>query len=243
MGTEPRSPGRSGRRPPPAASALPAAQATYDRLSRFYDALAASSEGPFIAAALEKLGPVEEERVLEIGFGTGRALAALAQAPRPPSLASGLDLSAGMCAAARTRLRRAGLWDRLSLQQGDARQLPYAAGTLDAILMTFTLELLSTPDIAIVLGECRRALRDRGRLCLVALSRDEGLGLLGRPYDWLHHRFPRLLDCRPIPARSLVAGACFRLVDSEIRSMWGLPVAIVLARKAEGQPPPESQAP
>jgi ubiquinone/menaquinone biosynthesis C-methylase UbiE len=210
-------------------------QAYYDRLSRFYDSLAASSEGPHLAAGLERLGAGSSERVLEIGCGTGRGLAALARPPDRWGAVWGLDLSAGMCAVARSRLRSAGLWDRVCLQQGDARRLPYRAGVLDGILISFTLELFDAPDIDAVLGECQRTLHESGRLCVVALSKEEGLGLPGRIYEWLHVRFPRTVDCRPIPVGGLIAAAGFQLVTSEIRTMWGLPVAIVLARKVKAQ--------
>ncbi|MCJ7652232.1 MAG: 2-heptaprenyl-1,4-naphthoquinone methyltransferase, partial [Actinobacteria bacterium] len=50
------------------------ARASYDRLSRFYDLLSAVGEKKCVDAGLGMLGVEQGDRILEIGFGTGRAL-------------------------------------------------------------------------------------------------------------------------------------------------------------------------
>jgi len=207
------------------------AQATYDRLSRWYDLLAGGSEKRLIDAALQDLAVGDGERVLEIGFGTGRALLALARAVGDSGRVYGLDISAGMLRVAQNRIDRACLSSRVDLHQGDAAHLPFDGGSLDAIFFSFTLELFDTPDIPIVLGECRRVLRGGGRLCVVAMSREGKPGLMLKLYEWAHDRFPRYVDCRPIYVRAAVQEAGFQSVGATVRSTWGLPVEIVLARK------------
>ena len=207
------------------------AQATYDRLSRWYDLLAGGSEKRLIDAALQDLAVGDGKRVLEIGFGTGRALLALARAVGDSGRVYGLDISAGMLRVAQNRIDRAGLSGRVDLHQGDAAHLPFDGGSLDAIFFSFTLELFDTPDIPIVLGECRRVLRGGGRLCVVAMSREGNPGLMLKLYEWAHDRFPRYVDCRPIYVRAAVQEAGFQSVGATVRSTWGLPVEIVLARK------------
>jgi demethylmenaquinone methyltransferase/2-methoxy-6-polyprenyl-1,4-benzoquinol methylase len=81
------------------------ARASYDRLSRWYDALGHASEWPFTARGLRMLRVHAGETVLEIGCGTGHALVALSQ---EAGHVCGLDLSAGMLAVAQERLRKAG---------------------------------------------------------------------------------------------------------------------------------------
>jgi ubiquinone/menaquinone biosynthesis C-methylase UbiE len=68
-----------------------ATRANYDRLSRWYDSFS-SSERRFTETGLRLLDPKPDEAILEIGFGTGHALAALAQTAR----VWGIDLSPGM---------------------------------------------------------------------------------------------------------------------------------------------------
>lgn len=207
------------------------AQATYDGLSRWYDLLAGGSEKRLTGAALQSLAAGDGERVLEIGFGTGRALLDLARAVGESGRVYGLDISAGMLRVAQNRIDWAGLSGRVDLCQGDAARLPFEDGSLDAIFFGFTLELFDTPDIPVVLGECRRVLRGGGRLCAVAMSREGKLGLMLKLYEWAHDHFPRYVDCRPIYVQSAVRQAGFHLADATVRSLWGLPVEIVLARK------------
>jgi demethylmenaquinone methyltransferase/2-methoxy-6-polyprenyl-1,4-benzoquinol methylase len=205
------------------------AKATYDSLSRYYDWLAAS-EKKYIDIGLRQLAAQPGEQILEIGFGTGYALLALARAVGASGKVCGIDISAGMYQVATKKLSEAGLLERVELKLGDARALEYDAGTFDGILMSFTLELFDTPDIPLVLAACRRVLRGSGRLCVVALSKDAELGLVGRLYEWLHGQFPAYIDCRPIPVQQVLQEAGFEPTAVEERSMWGLPVEVVLAR-------------
>jgi demethylmenaquinone methyltransferase/2-methoxy-6-polyprenyl-1,4-benzoquinol methylase len=208
-----------------------AARASYDRLSRWYDALAAGSEQRFREAGLRALDTGEGECVLEVGCGTGHALVALAQSVGRSGAIYGLDISAGMAGVSRGRVRRAGVLDRVYLVCGDGARAPLATAHFDAIFMSFTLELFDTPEIPTVLSECGRLLRDHGRLCIVSLSKRAGVGFPWAVdlYERLHRAFPAALDCRPIYVREAVQEAGYRLVDTTEMAMWGLPVEVVLA--------------
>ncbi len=145
-------------------------QANYDRLSRFYDLLAAS-ELPYIELGLQLLDLGAGETVLEIGSGTGRALLPMAQAVGGTGRVCGLDISPGMLLAAQEKIDPAGLGPRLQLVCGGASALPYPTHTFDALFMSFTLELFDNPHIPLVLAGCRRVLKENGRICVVSLSR------------------------------------------------------------------------
>lgn len=112
--------------------------------------------------------------------------------------------------------------------------MPFEAGFFDAVFMSFTLELFPEPEIPTVLGECFRVLKERGRLCLASMYDSRERGPMMRLYLWLHRRLPRFVDCRPIRASQYVAEAGFRVEATELLSICGLPVEVVLGRKDTG---------
>jgi demethylmenaquinone methyltransferase/2-methoxy-6-polyprenyl-1,4-benzoquinol methylase len=200
----------------------------YDKISRIYDLLAERSEAPVRAVGLKKLGATPGEKVLEIGFGTGHCLASLAAAIGPKGGVYGIDLSAGMIRTARGVLRKKGCDDLVELICGDAMRLPFREAVMDAIFMSFALELFDTPDIPEVLAECRRVLQPGGRIVVASMSKEGRATALVRTYEWAHRHFPNLLDCRPIFAAQALEAAGFRIVSTEMQRMW-VPVEIVLA--------------
>lgn len=208
------------------------AQTYYDRLSRWYDLLAGASERKYKQRGLQQLAAMPGERVLEIGSGTGECLLSLAKAVGESGQVLGLDLSPGMLSVAGRKLARAGLAERVQLDCADAARLPYADASIDAIFSSFTLELFDTPEIDLVLRECRRVLKPGGRLGIVSMDKAARPSVMSRIYVWLHRRFPRAIDCRPIYVSSAITATGFRIEAIEQMSMWGLPVAVVLASRA-----------
>ena len=200
----------------------------YNRLSRWYD-LFSSSERRFTETGLRLLDPKPDEAILEIGFGTGHAIAALAQRAH----VWGIDLSPGMLAVTEKNLRRARLLEGVTLQLGDATRLPFPDGMFDAVFLSFTLELFPKDEIPLVLAECRRALRPGGRLGVVALAKKDTWAV--KVYEWFHAKLPQVVDCRPIHVEAILAANQFKVQRVAEASIWGLPVAAVVAVKPESQ--------
>ena len=169
-------------------------RAFYDKISRVYDLLSERSETPMRRAGLELLNAHAGESVLEIGYGTGHSLLALARAVGPQSKVFKLDLSEKMRRLAEASLATAGLLERARLRVGDAAHLPYANRRLDAVFMSFTLELFDTPEIPEVLRECSRVLRPGGRIVVVGMSKDSKRDPLIGAFEWTHEHFPNFLD-------------------------------------------------
>lgn len=211
----------------------------YDRISRVYDLLADHSEHEARVAGLEALGARPGEAVLEIGFGTGHALVDLAHSVGPAGRVCGIDLSPGMRTVAERRLDEAGLREQVELETGDARALPWDDASFDAVFLAFTLELFEPEDIPRVLAEVRRVLRrgtggGAGRLGLVSLTAGEHPGPIVELYRWLHRHFPHFVDCQPIDAAGWLEGSGFAIQTERELSIWGLPVAVLVARAALG---------
>ncbi len=207
------------------------AQAAYNRISRYYDLLEGIWEKKPRTAGLGKLQVKEGETVLEIGFGTGHSILAMAKSVGKSGMVYGIDLSPRMLEITQSRIDKNGLSDRVTLVCADAVQLPFAAGLFDAIFMSFTLELFDTPEIPAVLSECKRVLHMGGRICVVSLTKKGESSWMRDLYEWGHIKFPRLLDCRPIFVQDALETSGFRILDTTTSSLWGLPVEMVLAIK------------
>jgi demethylmenaquinone methyltransferase/2-methoxy-6-polyprenyl-1,4-benzoquinol methylase len=207
------------------------AKAAYNRLSRWYDLLSGSSEGRFLRLGLSKLEVKEGEQVLEIGFGTGEGILTLAGSVGSTGRVYGIDLSEGMLERAQGKLDRSGLQSRVVLECGDAMGLPYKPGSIDAVFMSFSLELFDTPEIPLVLEQCRRVLREGGRLCVVSMSMPPEPRLAVHIYEWAHKQFPAYVDCRPIFTQSAIEAAGFQVQDVTGGRLYGLPVEVILAEK------------
>jgi demethylmenaquinone methyltransferase/2-methoxy-6-polyprenyl-1,4-benzoquinol methylase len=206
-------------------------RAFYDKISQVYDLLAERSEAPMRRLGLEQLGVRPGETVLEIGFGTGHCLVDLARATGAAGHVLGVDLSGEMARLARQHVAAADAAGQVDLVCGDAEWLPWRNELIDAVFMSFTLELFDTPAMSTVLAECRRVLRPGGRLVVVGLSKDGPPGLVMEAFQWTHQHFPNLLDCRPIYVARACAGANLQVKEVLHRRMW-VPVEIVLAAKA-----------
>ncbi len=213
------------------------ARRAYDRTSRWYDLLAGGIEARYRNAALEMLAAVRGDVVLELGFGSGHAVAALAAAVGPAGRVYGVDISARMVAVARSRAGSAGLAERVCLQQGDALRLPYQSAVFDKIFMSFVLELFDTPEIPAVLRECYRTLRPGGRICVAALSRQGGSRLMTRLYERVHEKLPQYFDCRPIYAQPALEQAGFRTLSRREMPLLGLCVELVLSQRSPAAVP------
>ncbi len=204
---------------------------SYTRLSKWYDRLGRSSEWPYIAQGLRLLNVQPGEHVLEVGFGTGHGLVALAQAAGSTGQVVGIDLAMGMIEVARERLRQETMLDTVVLHRGSALHLPYASAAFAAVFSSFTLDLIDTPDIPVVLGEMRRVLKPGGCVGLVSMSKACAGNVAIKIYERVHRWLPRLVDCRPIYLQQAVQAAGLRCEVQHFRSMWGIPVEIVVACK------------
>lgn len=115
----------------------------------------------FSTRALDRLLP-EGARVLDLGVGSGRALAHLARARSDVEM-TGVDLARNMLATARAQFEAEGLDGRIALVEADITALPgpLVEQPWDAISCVWTLHQL--PDLDVLRGALRQiaAVRER----------------------------------------------------------------------------------
>lgn len=100
-------------------------------------------------------------RTLELGFGTGELLIAMAQTKQN---AFGLELSPAMQRVTAKKFRRQNV--NLPRVQASAQQIPFATASFTSIISTFPAPYILDPS---TLNECQRILAPGGRLIIVGL--------------------------------------------------------------------------
>jgi ubiquinone/menaquinone biosynthesis C-methylase UbiE len=133
----------------------------YDRLAVLYDGVdwfTGNTTHRLRLRALPHLPP-EGSRILEIGFGSGKLHAELAEC----YAMAGLDRAPGMARLTQRRLASRGLTS--DLRVGDATALPWRDATFDAVLLTFAFSAF--PDAGAALDEMVRVLKPGGKLIIV----------------------------------------------------------------------------
>lgn len=156
--------------------------ARFDRWSKTYDrGIRKAWFTRAQAAALDGAGLRREDRLLDVGCGTGGAV--LAAARRPVERACGIDVSPGMIERARAN---AGDLTNVDFRGADAEAIPYPDGAFTVVVCTNSFHHYSDPARA--LGEIRRVLRPSGRLVLV--DPDRG----GCLWVWCWDRILRLAE-------------------------------------------------
>lgn len=169
------------------------AKTFYDRISRAYDFIADGGEHVARERGLALLNVHPGEAALEIGYGTGHSLVALASAVGPSGHVTGIDISTRMRDVAAQRVAEAKLTERVDLKVGNVPPFPADLGTFDVVTMSFALELFPLETIPAVLAECRRVLRSHGRLGVVK----HGDGFAGRTEE--HAGADLCVDAHALP--------------------------------------------
>jgi SAM-dependent methyltransferase len=188
-----------GEAPSPDPEASAATQDFYGRWAGLYDRVATLRP---IRAWRERAAAALEleagDTVVEMGCGTGANLPHLRERVGSAGTVVGLDLTRGMLATARRRIRRAG-WANVHCCQADATAPPFV-DDVDAVLATFVVGML--PDPALAVEDWLDLLAPGGRLALMdAAATDRPiarpLNLPFRAFVWATAPGKRLAVRRP----------------------------------------------
>jgi phosphatidylethanolamine/phosphatidyl-N-methylethanolamine N-methyltransferase len=132
----------------------------YEKLSKVYDLIYGPTLHPGRVTALERMGIQPDDRILEVGVGTGINTSMY---PRNCHI-TGVDLSSSMLEKARERVAREGLRN-VRLLEMDAQNLTFADGSFDIVYAPYLVSVV--PDPVQVAREMRRVCKPGGKIIIL----------------------------------------------------------------------------
>jgi SAM-dependent methyltransferase len=142
-----------------------------------------------------------------------------------------------MVGLAKDRLEAFGDRARVVLADGAVR-FPLPEHSVDRVVCSYVLDLLSEADIGRFLSEAHRVLMPGGRLCIASLTRGVGLPsrIVASVWMSVFRLRPALVGgCRPILVRGFVDPENWRIVHRRVLTPYGVP-SEVLVLETKGMP-------
>jgi phosphatidylethanolamine/phosphatidyl-N-methylethanolamine N-methyltransferase len=133
----------------------------YDIQSMFYDKTFGRLVKRRIARGVSHMNIKPDDRVLDLGVGTGGSLAYY---PKNCGKIIGVDLSGGMLREARKKIREQGR-DNVIVFQADAMRLPFGADTFDHVFISHVISVVSDPYRLV--AEAQRVAKPGARIVVV----------------------------------------------------------------------------
>ena len=178
-----------------------------------------------IRSSIGLLDVKPDDRVLDIGFGGGYSLLALAE-KLPIGRVVGVDHSRDMVDAAASLIRARKLQARIRVRRGNVVKLPFAANTFDRVLTVNTIYYW--PDLRAALREIGRVLKPGGRLA-VAFRSPESLRLVTLAWDNF-----RRYETREVAEAMWKTG--FRVPRVVHSNLWRIPDDLVVVGESKKRP-------
>jgi phosphatidylethanolamine/phosphatidyl-N-methylethanolamine N-methyltransferase len=136
-------------------------EGVYDKLAKVYDLTFGPALHPGRLQAIQRMRITGQDRVLEVGVGTGINLSLY---PRDATVI-GIDFSSSMLEKARERAVRKDVPHSLRLLQMDAADLKFADDSFDIVYAPYLISVV--PDPVKVAQEMRRVCRPGGRIVIL----------------------------------------------------------------------------
>ncbi|MCG7199936.1 class I SAM-dependent methyltransferase [Marinobacter pelagius] len=208
------------------------ARTFYDRFGEKQDAQGFYEDaalGDLIAHAMFE----QAEGVFEFGCGTGRLASRLLANHLPASARYlGIDISQTMIDLAYKRVSPYEERARVALSDG-SMSIPLPDCSVDRVVSTYVLDLLSETDTDQLVSEAHRVLTPNGKLCLVSLTK--GKGIVARVVSGLWSAIFRLHapvvgGCRPIRLESFISPQFWAVEYRNVITQFGVPSEVLIAR-------------
>ena len=137
---------------------------TYDKLNHM---LSLGIDRRWRRSAVDALGKFNPQQILDIATGTGDFALLLAKRIKPQHI-TGADISEGMMAVGREKVKQEGLQDTISFEKEDCTKLSFPDGSFDAVTSAYGVR--NFHDLDAGLCEMQRVLRSGGHLLIVELT-------------------------------------------------------------------------
>ena len=137
---------------------------TYDKLNHM---LSLGIDRRWRRSAVDALGKFNPQQILDIATGTGDFALLLAKRIKPQHI-TGADISEGMMAVGREKVKQEGLQDTISFEKEDCTKLSFPDGSFDAVTSAYGVR--NFHDLDAGLREMQRVLRPGGHLLIVELT-------------------------------------------------------------------------
>lgn len=207
-----------------------AAKTYYDRFGEKQD-----SQGFYEDPALNDLIAHADfhgaERVFEFGCGTGKFATHLFEKHLSPTAEYlGFDVSPVMTSLAKRRLEAYGERAQILLSDGEVR-FPTSDCSVDRVVCTYVLDLLSEADIRRFFSEARRVIAPGGKACIASLTRGISLPsrIVSSVWMWMFRLNPMIVGgCRPIDIDTFVDPLEWEVTYRAVVTPFGVPSEVLV---------------
>lgn len=203
----------------------------YNWIAPIYDLFGILMESKARRRALEVAAIQNGEKILEIALGTGLNFVEVLKR-NPEGWVHGIDVSTKMVERARKKIYKTGQ-KNYTLHLCDCRHLPFDDEAFDVIMTEYLLDILPVEDFIPILLECKRVLKEGGRIILANMTKGEKW--VNQIYEELYKLKPPLLaGCRGVMSQPFLKEIGFDQFHREFVSQLGFPSEVVRGVKVNG---------
>lgn len=207
-----------------------AARAYYDRFGKKQDSQG-FYEDPALGNLAARAGFQDARRVFEFGCGTGKYAARLLKKFLSDAASYlGCDISLVMVDLAKQRLDVYGERAQVVLTEGAIR-FPVPDHSVDRVVATYVLDLLSVEDIERFFSESRRVLMPGGRVCIASLTRGVSIPsrIIASLWMFVFRLSPALVGgCRPLVLDDFVSHQQWRVAHRGVVTPFAVPSEVLI---------------